>query len=178
MTWPAIVARERGLDLTCLGYGGNCHLEPMIAMMIRDLPADLISMKVGINIYGAASLSPRTFRAALIGFVRILREGHPDTPLAVASPIFSPPRERAENAVGFTLEAMREEVAAAVDDLRAHGDRNVHYVDGLRLFGHELARLLSDGTHPDAEGYKHLARNFTREVADEVFAGALALSPR
>jgi len=172
MTWPAIVAREHGLNLTCLGYGGNCHLEPMIAMMIRDLPADFISLKAGINIYSGASLGIRTFRAALIGFVKIVREGHPDTPLAVASPIVAPARESTENEVGLTLEIIRDEVEAAVDDLRAHGDRNVHYVDGLKLFGNELAHLLSDGVHPNAEGYKHLARNFSREVAGELFAGA------
>ena len=170
-TWPAIVARERSLDLTCLGYGGNCHLEPMVARMIRGLPADFLSMKVGINVYGAATLGPRTFRAAIIGFVRILREGHPETPLAVASPVASPPRERTENAVGFTLQSMREEVADAVEALRAHGDRNVHYVDGLRLFGHDLAHLLPDDLHPNAEGYERLAHNFIREVADPLFAG-------
>lgn len=27
-TWPAIVARRNRYDLTCLGFGGNCHLEP------------------------------------------------------------------------------------------------------------------------------------------------------
>jgi len=174
MTWPAIVAREHGLSLTCLGYGGNCHLEPMIAMMIRDLPAEFISLKAGINIYSGASLGIRTFRAALIGFVKIVREGHPNTPLAVASPIVSPARERTENEVGLTLEVIRDEVGAAVDDLRAHGDRNVHYVSGLNLFGNELVHLLSDGVHPDAEGYKRLAQNFSREVADELFGGMAA----
>ena len=168
-TWPAIVARARGLDLTCLGYGGNCHLEPMVARIMRDLPADYLSMKVGINVYGASSLSHRTFRAAVVGFARTLRDGHPDTPLVVASPIASPPRERVPNAVGFTLEAMREEVAEAVESLRAHGDRNIHYVDGRRLFGDDLAHLLPDGLHPNAEGYQRLARNFIREVADRFF---------
>ena len=43
-TWPAIAARTLDLDLTCLGYGGNCHPEPMMARMIRDLPADYLSM--------------------------------------------------------------------------------------------------------------------------------------
>ena len=85
-TWPAIVARTHGLNLTCLGYGGNCHLEPMIARMIRDLPADFLSMKVGINIQGGNTLNERTFRAAIIGFVQIVREKHPDTPFAVISP--------------------------------------------------------------------------------------------
>ena len=39
-TWPAIVARQHGLNLTCLGYGGQCHLDAMVERMIRDLPAD------------------------------------------------------------------------------------------------------------------------------------------
>ena len=106
------------MDLTCLGYGGNCHLEPMIARMIRELPADFLSMKVGINIYGSDSLNVRTFQSAIIGFVKIVREKHPDTPFVVISPIFSPPRETTPNAVGFTLEDMRQEVAEAVQVLR------------------------------------------------------------
>jgi hypothetical protein len=169
-TWPAIVARERGLNLTCLGYGGQCHLDPMIARLMRDLPAAFLSMCVGINIYGAASLGPRTFGPGIIAFVQIVRERHPDTPFAIMSPIYSPPRETKPNAVGFTLQAMREEVASAVEVLRAHGDRNVHYVDGLRVFGPDLAHLLPDELHPNAEGYRRMARNFLREVAAPLFS--------
>ena len=169
LTWPAIVAREHNLNLTCLGYGGNCHLEPMLARMMRDLPADFHSMKAGINIYGSGSLNERTFRSAIIGFVNIVREKHPDTPFAVASPIFSPPRETTLNAVGFTLSDMRQEVAEAVEALKAHGDGNVYYVDGLSLFGSDFAHMLPDELHPDAEGYKLLAQNFLNEVARPIF---------
>ena len=169
-TWPAIAAREHGLNLTCLGYGGQCHLDPMVARMIRDLPADFLSMKVGINIYGSGSLNARTFRPAVIGFVETVREKHPDTPFAVISPIFSPPRESTPNAVGFTLAAMREEVADAVEALKAHGDRSICYVNGLDLFGPEHADLLPDELHPDAQGYKVLAKNFLGKVSQSVFA--------
>ncbi len=168
-TWPAIVARERGLNLTCLGYGGQCHLEPMIARMMRDLPADFISRCVGINIYGQGSLGPRTFRPAIIGFVETIRERHPDIPIAVMSPIYSPPREKTANAVGFTLEAMREEVALAVEALVACGDRNVHYIDGLEVFGPDLGHLLPDELHPSAEGYKLMGKNFLDKVVARVF---------
>jgi len=168
-TWPAIVARARGFNLTCLGFGGQCHLEPMLARLIRDQPADYFSMCVGINIYGAASLSPRTFRAAIIGFVQIVREKHPDTPYVVMSPIYSPPRETTPNAVDFTLHTMREEVAAAVNALRTAGDRNLHYVNGLDIFGAELAPLLPDELHPDAEGYRLMGQNFTAQVANRYF---------
>ena len=168
-TWPAIVARGHNLNLTCLGYGGQCHLDSMIARMMRDLPADYLSMCLGINIYGAGSLGPRAFRPAIIGSVQVLREKHPETPLAVMSAIYSPPRETTKNAVGFTLQAMREEVAAAVEALRAHGDANIHYIDGLRIFGPEAADLLPDQLHPNAEGYQLMGKNFLREVAEVLF---------
>ena len=171
-TWPAIVAQEHGLNLTCLGYGGQCHLDPMIARLMRGLPADFISIKVGINVYGAASLGVRAFRPAVIGFVETLRERHAAIPIAVVSPIFSPPREDTPNAVDFTLRAMREEVAEAVSAIRERGGSNVHYVDGLRLFGPEHAHMLPDDLHPDAEGYETLARNFLREVAEPLFVPA------
>ncbi len=169
-TWPAIVARNCNFNLTCLGFGGQCHLEPMLARLIRDLPADYLSMCVGINIYGAGSLSARTFRAAIISFVQIVREQHPDTPYAVMSPIYSPPRESALNAVGFTLQAMRDEVVAAVDALQAAGDANLHYVNGLDVFGEAYAHLLPDELHPDAAGYQIMGENFTQKVANAYFA--------
>ena len=46
-TWPAMVARTVGLDHTNLGFAGQCMLDPFVARTIRDLDADIISMKVG-----------------------------------------------------------------------------------------------------------------------------------
>lgn len=159
-TWPAIVARERDYNLTCLGYGGNCHLDPLVACMIRDHPADLISMCVGINIYGGSSLGERTFRWNLLAFARIIREKHPQTPMIIMSPIYSPPRENTPNDVGLTLARMRFEVQEAVRLLQAQGDERVYYVNGLDIFGADLAHLLPDDLHPNADGYKAMGRNF------------------
>ena len=168
-TWPAIVARQHGLNLTCLGYGGQCHLDAMVARMIRDLPADYISMCLGINIQGASSLGPRAFRPAIIGAVQIVREKHPDIPLVLMSPIYSPPREENPNAVGFHLKGMREEVQAAAEALQSYGDRHLHYVEGLRVFGTDYEHLLPDALHPDAEGYRVMGKNFKTEVAEKFF---------
>ena len=177
-TWPGIVARAHGLNLTCLGFGGQCHLDPMIARLIRDLRADFLSICVGINIYGAASLSARTLAPALIGFVRTIRERHPDTPFAVISPIHSGPRETSPNAVGLTLRAIREGVAEAVALLRAAGDGNLHYVNGLDLLGADAAHLMPDDLHPDVEGYRLLARRFLEQVAGSVFGASPGGDPR
>ncbi len=164
-TWPALVAQALGFDLTCLGFGGNCHLEPMLARLIRDLPADLISLCLGINVYGASSLGPRTFKASVIGLIQVIREKHSTTPIAVISPIASPPRERVENAVGFTLEGMRAEVQDAVARLQGLGDTRLIYVDGLRIMDVDDAEAhMPDQLHPDAEGYRLMAERIQQHV--------------
>lgn len=163
-TWPAIVAREHGFNLACLGYGEQCHLDSMVARMIRDLSEDFISLCVGINIQGAFSLSPRTFRPALIGFISIIRERHSEIPMLVTLPIHSPERETCTNKVGFKLSLMRKEVAAGVAVLQAHSDSNLHYLDGRELFGPDTSHLLPDGLHPNAEGYRIIAHNFLRHI--------------
>jgi lysophospholipase L1-like esterase len=164
-TWPAIVARQMKLDLTCLGFGGNCHAEPMVARLIRDLPADYLSLCIGINIYGNSSLNLRTFRPAVLGFIQIIRERHKKTPLVLMSPIYSPNRETTPNSVGLTLQSMRQELYAAVQTLRNLGDRHVHYVDGLEILSEADAAHLPDGLHPDAQGYRIMAQNYLKKVA-------------
>ena len=163
MTWPAIVAREMNFNMTCLGYGGQCKLDPMIARMIRDMNADFISLKLGINVQGC-DLSPRTFPAAVIGTIAIIREKHKNTPLVVCSPIYSPPRENTPSPVGNTLKDMRDSVKKAVESFQKRGDKNIYYVDGLKIFGAELIDYLPDELHPDAKGMEFMAENFMNEV--------------
>jgi len=163
-TWPATVARERGLNLTCLGFSGQCHMEPLIGRVIRDLPADVITLKVGINVQGGATLSGRTLRPALIGLVTLIREGHPQVPIVVVSPIVSPPREDQPNVVGMSLGVLRAQLRDAVQRLQDCGDPNVHYVDGTEIFGPAEVEHLPDLLHPDGDGYEILGHNFSRVV--------------
>jgi lysophospholipase L1-like esterase len=104
-----------------------------------------------------------------VGYVKIVPERHQESPFVVMSPIISPPRESVKNKVDFTLAEMREEVRAAVEALRAHGDGNVHYVDGLEVVGADLGDLLPDALHPNAEGYKVMGANFLERVARRYF---------
>jgi hypothetical protein len=170
-SWPATAARSRGLNLTCLGYGGQCHIDPMVARMIRDLPADIISLKLGINVQGGSTLNARTFKPAIIGMVQIIREKHPTTPIALVSPIISPPRESTPNQVGLSLEMMRKEVEDAWKRLVAAGDGNLYYVHGHQLFGESLVEdYLPDLLHPNGDGYEIMGRNAAEQVLDLVLA--------
>lgn len=169
-TWPAIVARRFGLHLTSLGFSGNCHLEPMVARLIRDLDADIISLCLGINVYGGSTLNSRTFQAAVIGFVQLIREKHPDKPIAVMSPIWSPPRENTKNTAGFTLCEMREQIVEAIGFMASLGDERLHYVDGTTIFDDSLAEHLPDQLHPNGQGYAIMGANYGTTVMEPLLA--------
>ncbi len=161
-TWPAVVSRKMGWDLLSLGFGGQCMLDPMIARCIRDHPADIITLELGANVY-LGEMSPRTFPAAVIGFVATIRERHPNIPLVFSSPIHMANREDTPGPSGLTSKIIRSQIAEITEIFHARGDRNLFHLDGLRLFGPELAGLQPDGVHPDGEGNLRLAENFLRD---------------
>ena len=177
---PRSRRRRAGVDLLNLGFGGQCMLDQMVARTIRDAPADFISVKAGINIVNGDTMRERTFGPALHGFLDTIRDGHPTTPLVLVSPIvcpvveehpgptvpgrdgqFAAPARAAELSVGaLTLQRMRAIEAEVVDARRAAGDTNLHYVDGLALFGAADATDLYDGLHPTADGYLRIGERF------------------
>ncbi|MFF4600730.1 hypothetical protein [Amycolatopsis sp. NPDC001319] len=93
--------------MRCLGFAGQCHLDPVVARFIRDTPAELISVCLGSNVYRHCTFSARSFVPAVTGFLQTVRDGHPDTPLVVMTPIVCPTGEREPNAVGLTLADIR-----------------------------------------------------------------------
>lgn len=167
-TWPATAARMKNVHLTCLGFAGDCQIEPMVASMIGKMKADLISLKMGINVQGSSSLGQRTFMAAVIGFIKIIREQHSTTPLAVVSPIISPPLETQPNSVGYTLAMMREEIKEAVKRInRTCGDNALNYLNGLELFDRQwVADMMPDDLHPNGDGYEAMGERACNIIID------------
>ncbi|MGQ4476407.1 GDSL-type esterase/lipase family protein [Streptomyces sp. SAS_276] len=187
-TWPALAAAQGDVDLVNLGFSGNALLDPFTARAMRDAPADLISVKVGINIVNADVMRLRAFTPAVHGFLDTIREGHPTTPLLVVSPILCPVQEDtpgplmpeldggavrfratgdpAERAAGrLTLTMIREALADVVQQ-RAADDPHLHYLDGRDLYGEtDFAELpLPDEVHPDPAGHRRIGENFGRLV--------------
>ncbi len=178
--WPAIAARAAGVDLFSLGIAGQCQLDQFAARTIRDLPADLISLKLGINVVNADSMRERTFVPAVHGLLDTIRDGHPDTPILVISPIVCPAAEEHpgptvptddglfgvierpdELAVGaLTLARIRELLQSVVASRTNSGDANLHYLHGFELFGPDEADDLPDGLHPSAAGYLLIGERF------------------
>ncbi len=186
-TWPALAAREAGVDLVNLGLAGSALLDPFTARAMRDTPADLVSVKVGINLVNLDLLRLRAFGPAVHGFLDTIREGHPTAPLLVVSPLLCPIQEDtpgpgtfdaaalAEGEVRFaamgdpaevaagklTLRVIREELARIVEQRRSE-DPAIHHLDGLTLYGaadHESLPL-PDNLHPDGETHRLIGRRF------------------
>ncbi|MFJ2262935.1 GDSL-type esterase/lipase family protein [Streptomyces sp. NPDC087844] len=197
--WPALAASLGGVELINLGLGGSALLDPFTARTLRDTPADLISVKIGINVVNADAMRMRAFTPAVHGFLDTIREGHPHTPLLVVSPILCPIHEDtpgpsapdlarmnegrlefvamgdpAEKATGkLTLRVIRDELARIVAQ-RSKEDPNLHHLDGLRLYGEaDFAELpLPDQLHPDAATHRRIGERFAEQVftAEGAFA--------
>ncbi|MGX1541956.1 GDSL-type esterase/lipase family protein [Streptomyces adustus] len=195
-TWPALAASRAGVELVNLGLGGSALLDPFTARALRDTPADLISIKIGINLVNADLMRLRAFTPAVHGFLDTVREGHPTTPLLVVSPIHCPLHEDtpgptfpdfkdgrmtfraagdpAERAAGkLTLRVIREELAR-ITSARAADDPHLHHLDGLDLYGEaDFAELpLPDLLHPDPAAHRRIGERFAELAfgADGPFA--------
>ncbi|MFD4790766.1 GDSL-type esterase/lipase family protein [Streptomyces sp. NPDC058459] len=189
--WPAGAASLGGVELINLGLSGSALLDPFTARALRDTPADLISVKLGINLVNTDLMRLRAFGPAVHGFLDTVREGHPDTPLLVVSPILCPLHEDtpgptvpdlsalSEGRLAFraagdpaevtqgrlTLGVIREELARIVAE-RSADDPHLHLLDGRELYGEaDFAELpLPDGLHPDGAAHRRIGERFAALV--------------
>ncbi|KRA96794.1 lipase [Devosia sp. Root685] len=195
--WPAVAAALGEVDLINMGFGGNALLDPFTARAMRDTKADLVSVKMGINLVNLDLMRLRAFGPALHGFLDTIREGHPKTPLLVVSPIYCPIHETtpgpgqfdfaalAEGRLLFRAEGNPEEAAKGKLTLvairrkmeeivaqRAASDPNIHYLDGLALYGEaDNARLaLPDALHPDGAIHALMGQRFAQAAFSGVFS--------
>ena len=181
--WPAQVARALDLDLYSLGLAGSANVEMFAARTISHASADLVSLKIGINVVNGANMTKRTFVPAVHSFLDEVRAGHPDVPIILISPFIMP---AAENNPGPTpmgpdgkviasewsphewvgelsLSAIREALQTIVAQ-RTETDAKLFYVDGTTLFGIDDVSLLPDGLHPNHEAQALIAARFMQAL--------------
>jgi hypothetical protein len=181
--WPQRAARDLGLDLTNLSIAGQAMLDPFVARTIAREPADLITLKLGINLVNADAFGKRSLGPAVHGFLDTVRAGHPSTPIVVITAIACPihehtpgptiagpngpamamPRERHPRDGRLTLSEVRAVISAAV---LSRDDPRLYLLDGLTLFGPADVAHLPDNLHPDLEGNDLIGSRFVAAARD------------
>jgi lysophospholipase L1-like esterase len=188
--WALRAAQLLNLNITNFGLAGQCQLDGFVARSMAALPADVITLKLGINIVNADSMRERAFVPAVHNFLDILRESAPHTPIIIISAIWCPFHEEvpgptmidgatlfgkerpAELAAGaLTLQRTRELLEEVV---AKRSDENLHFMDGLTLFGADDEANLPDKLHPNSPGYRLMAERFA--AAQRAFIQSLPAS--
>ena len=144
-------------------------MNPLVARIIRDLPADFVTFFTGTNSVLGQAYNLETFRFLLAGFVKTIRDGHPEIPIAAVSPIYCSRLDPAKDVAGEYWLGIRRAAADVVELLRSRGDGNLYFVDGRDLLSEADKDRLPDEVHPDAEGYKLIGRNFLHKVIPLIF---------
>lgn len=193
-TWPALAAALGGVELINLGLAGSAMLDPFVARTMRDTPADVLSIKTGINLVNGDVMRVRAFGPAVHGFLDTVRDGHPDSPFLVVGPLYCPIHENTPGPGAFdvaalatgqirfiatgdpadttrgrlTLSVIRDQLAEIMA-ARAVGDPHLHYLDGRDLYGPDdsAEHPLPDNLHPDASTHQIIGERFARLAFSE-----------
>lgn len=152
--WPAIAGRDQKLDHFNFGFAGSARGEIVSAEHIAELQADVISITHGTNCWQRIPHSTGMFREVTDAFLNVVRQGHPDTPILVVSPILRPDAEETPNRLGATLVDLREAMEEVVRRRIDAGDQRMRFVAGLPIVAEEQ---LADAIHPNDEGHHALA---------------------
>lgn len=174
--WVMRAAQLLNLNVTNFGLAGQCQLDGFVARTMAALPADLITLKLGINVINADSMRERAFIPAVHNFLDILRQSQPLTPILVISAIWCPFHENTpgptmiegselygkerptELATGALTLTRTREILEEIVATRA--DVNLHYMNGLTLFSQGDEDNLPDKLHPNSAGYRLMGERF------------------
>ncbi len=152
--WAAIAARKARLDLVNLGFARSGRGEIASAEQVAALDADVITISYGTSCWSRVPHSTAMIEAGLDAFLDVVRQGHPETPVIVISPVIRPEGEDEPNRLGATLDDIRRTIEAVTGWRIREGDSNLALLSGRDVIDKEH---LTDGIYPGDEGHKRIA---------------------
>lgn len=163
LAWPSLVAEDLGLDLVNLGFAGSARGELPAADVVGASRADAVALAWGTNSWSSLPANAATIAGTMRIFLTALRQGLPDAPVVVVSPIVRPDGEDTANRFGASLRDLRAALEDAVLGFAADtGDQRLTLVLGRDLVP---AGQLVDGIHPGDDGQRSLADGVRPHVA-------------
>lgn len=154
MVHTAIVGRRLDVPVINLGFSGNGRMEPELATLLAELEPAVYVLDCLPN------MAPKDVADRVEPFVATLRKARPETPILLV--------EDRSYANGFLVagqrqrnEGNRQALRAAYERLVKAGVKNLHYLPGEELLGHDGEDTV-DASHPTDLGFMRHAEAFIR----------------
>lgn len=155
MTYPMQFVRNTGIQLLCVGCGGNGKMQPQYAEMLAKCDVEAMIFDVFSNPQ-ADMIEERT-----IPFIKTIREAHPDIPLIFVQTVYR--ESRNFNTKSNAVEKAKQEMAVKMMKIAMKEFDNVYFVnpESLTGDGHDTS---VDGTHPSDLGYYYWAKAIEKPI--------------
>ncbi|MBQ7715185.1 MAG: SGNH/GDSL hydrolase family protein [Clostridia bacterium] len=140
-----VLARKFNFEVVNMGFSGAALGEPVMARQIASIPLSAFVFDYDHNAPDAEHLK-KTHKP----FFDIVRRARPDLPIIMIS--------KADASGGAELTKLRRDVIKATyDEAIASGDKNVWFVDGMKIYGEDAENSTVDTLHPNDIGFRHMA---------------------
>jgi hypothetical protein len=160
MAYTNILSRKLDRPFVNLGFSGSGRGEPEVAHTIAAMPPTPACFVLD---YEANASANQQLQRTLGGFIDILREKHPETPILIVSRIRFAGENFSESEARGRLERLDFQ-RRTVEAKRADGDGNIHFLDGSDLLGEDFEECTVDGVHPTDLGFWRLAEGLLPAV--------------
>jgi hypothetical protein len=159
-TYSAQCARQLGMDLIDLGFGGAAQMDPPIAQHIADRKDwDVATLEMGINV---RDWPPEKFQQVVRNFVGSIANAHPDKYIFCIDP-FTNDRDL----TGEKLEAMTTFRKIIAKVVRSQKSKKVIHVDGAKLLT-DPRGLWTDLVHPNDHGMQEMGSKLANLIRKKV----------
>ena len=152
------VAERNDWELVNLGIGGRGTHGPDGAFL-AGMKADVISVLIGVNDWQAGA-ELENFRANYAQLVSGLREGHPNTPVYLITPLWVPPTWTPTTA-RYPLEDYRAIIREVVAE---RADLGLIVIEGPALIDHDAALFDRIAVHPNNSGFAQMAERLAHAM--------------
>ncbi len=153
-----------------LGFGGSGWADLPVAEYIANRNDwDVLVIMLGTNSFGGSDSAGKPETAAQYGkkydlFLGIIRARFPNKPILCITPILSEnDLVSRKNKNGELAQDYRNAIQKTVEE-RQRSDRNMYFLDGLKLINDPLFLMVIDHVHPNSAGSQHMAQGIAEKL--------------